>query len=72
MDYPDAYTISILPPLRPEELVGSWASLASRAIGLLGSVSVSAVRFDHTRRQAIDRSFFLSVIIAKHAADGII
>ena len=69
-DYPDSYTVSILPPLRAEELAGSWSSLPSRAIGYLGSVQVSAVHFDQTRRQAIERSFLCSVISSEHATNG--
>ena len=42
-DYPDSYAVSTLPPLRPDELAVSWASLPSRAVRHLGSVPVSAV-----------------------------
>jgi hypothetical protein len=60
-DYPDTYAVSILPRLGAEELAGSWASLSNRSIGYLASVHVSAVRFDPTRRQGVERSFLRSV-----------
>jgi hypothetical protein len=62
-DYRDAYHVSILPRLNPEELAGSWASMPSRAIGQLSPVKVSAVRFDQARRQGVQRSFLCSVIL---------
>ena len=60
-DYPDTYMVSTLPPLRPDELAGSWAALPSRAVRHLGSVPVSAVLFDPTRRQSVDRSLLRSL-----------
>ena len=64
-DYPDIYTVSVLPPLNPEDFSGSWASLPARAIRRLSSVSVVAVPFDPTRRQAIEQSFLDTLIHPK-------
>ena len=61
-EYSGFYTVSILPPLSHEDLDGSWASLPDRAVGYLGQVPVSEVRFDQTRRQSIERPSLRSVI----------
>lgn len=63
-DYPDAYTVSVLPELMAGELSGSWDSMPSRAIRKLNPVPVSAVKFDVTRRQSVER-FSLSVVISE-------
>ena len=55
-DYPDDYQIFRMPPLTDADYAGSWAPLWERATARLGTVQVSEVTFDPTRRQAIDAS----------------
>ena len=53
-DYPDEYAVYQLPLLTADQLAGSWAGLAARAVASLGRVPIEAVRFDPTRREQID------------------
>lgn len=55
-EYPDDYDVFELPPLSREEMSGSWRHMAHRAVQHLGRVPVENVRFDQTRRKAIDNS----------------
>jgi hypothetical protein len=64
-DYSAFYTVCILPPLTREELQGSWVSLSDRAVGYLGHVPVTQVRFDESKRQSIDRASLQSVLAAE-------
>jgi hypothetical protein len=68
-DYPDAYAVGTLPPLRPDELAGSWASLPARTVHHLGSVPVSAVTFDATRRRSVDRGLLSSMAARLRTTD---
>lgn len=54
-EYPPHYGIYRLDPgvVPPED--GSWADLASRG-RLIGRIGVAEVRFDETRRRAVDAS----------------
>ena len=54
-DYPPEYNVFLMPELTEAELAGSWAHLPTRAVRHLGRVPVSAVVFDATRRQSVDR-----------------
>jgi hypothetical protein len=65
-DYPDTYAVSVLPPLLPEELTGSWSSLPSRVVSRLTQVLVSAVPFDKTRRQGVEQEFLHAVLSGEH------
>jgi hypothetical protein len=53
-DYPGAYRVYLLPGLRDEDLAGSWDKLHAKASRYLGEIPVREVRFDPTRRQAVD------------------
>jgi hypothetical protein len=53
-DYPDDYTIYLMPALEPADLNGSWENLHSRAVALLGKIAVSDLIFDETLRKSID------------------
>src|SRR4051812_20864407 len=66
-DFGTAYSVSTLPPLREEELIGSWAGLPAKALRSLGSVPVERVRFDPTRRREVDASV-LDDLAAKAAS----
>ncbi len=53
-DYPDVYHVYVMPSLSDEDLAESWAELPLKARKHLADVPISNVRFDSTRRQAID------------------
>lgn len=65
-DYPADYSLYLLPPLREDELAGSWAHLPSRATQKLGLIPTSAVVFDDTRREWMDASV-LNPFLARRA-----
>ena len=60
-DYPDVYQVFLMPPLSEADYAGSWAPLYQRATAKVGEVPVAAVRFDPTRRQAIDPVVFAAL-----------
>jgi hypothetical protein len=45
-----------MPPLKAEDLNGSWANLFERAISEVGRIPKWDVRFDPTKRQFVDAS----------------
>ena len=53
-DYPEFYEVFAMPALGDELLSGSWADLSRHALGRLGRVRVSDVRFDASRRREVD------------------
>src|SRR4051794_1550118 len=57
-DYPESYEVFLMPALTKADYAGSWADLRQRAIKKLGGVPISSVRFDPTRRAAIDADVF--------------
>jgi hypothetical protein len=57
-DYPDSYQVFLMPPLTDAELAGSWADLWRRAVKKVGDVPIPSVRFDPTKRAAIDVDVF--------------
>lgn len=61
-DYPDKYAVSILPPLQADDLAGSWEKLSSVAVHLVGSVSVSSVQFDSSRRKLMEGLLLRSML----------
>lgn len=69
-DYPDQYAIYTLPTVAAADLAGPWDALRSRAVRHLGTMPVSAVRFDPTRRQSIDRGVMQAVAGRMRAVAG--
>ena len=53
-DYPDAYQVYWLPDLHAAEREGSWENLTHKAIAFLGEIPVREVRFDPSRRRAVE------------------
>lgn len=53
-DYPDEYRVYLMPHLTEPELAGSWAGLHRKAVREVGTVPISRVAFDPTRRKQID------------------
>lgn len=53
-DYSDRYTVYQLPSLSEDELQCSWEHLAERAASVLGTIPVTQVKFDATKRNSID------------------
>jgi hypothetical protein len=53
-DYPDTYTVYLVPSFAEAELSGSWHLLPQRASRVLQRVPVASVKFDPTMRKAID------------------
>lgn len=57
-DYPDAYRVYEMPALTDAQLQGSWENLSNFALSFAGTVPVSGVRFDPTKRCSIDAAVF--------------
>jgi hypothetical protein len=53
-EYDTEYTVFLMPMLSDGELTGDWKSLKERAIRLLGTIPVSEVQFDSTKRKQVD------------------
>lgn len=53
-EYSDSYRVYAMPPLSEADLEGSWENLPHLATGLLGTRPVNRVKFDSTKREAID------------------
>ncbi|MBX9625825.1 MAG: hypothetical protein K2X82_18640 [Gemmataceae bacterium] len=53
-DFPNDYRVHRMPPLTPDDRAGSWAELHRKAVRELGTVPVTAVTFDPTKRKFID------------------
>jgi hypothetical protein len=68
-DDSDSYKVYVLPPLKDEELPKDWTTLHTRAVRYLGEIPVASVRFDPSRRQAVD-SAILDEMAARKAAAG--
>ena len=60
-DYPESYQVFLMPALTDADFAGSWADLWQRAERKVGEVPISAVRFDPTKRAAIDAEAFDSI-----------
>lgn len=60
-DYPESYQVFLMPALSEADFAGSWAGLWRRAVKKVGEIPVSAVRFDPTKRAAIDADTFASI-----------
>lgn len=69
-DYPDDFEVFLMPPLSEEEMAGSWADHWKKAIRKVGSVPVSAVRFDPTRRKTIGAEVFETLAPPSPQANG--
>lgn len=57
-DYPNHYRVYQLPTLPETELAGSWEHLPERATEFLGTVPLTAVQFDATKRASINTAVF--------------
>jgi len=68
-DDADFYKVYLMPELREEDLPKDWTTLAARATRYLGEIPVAKVRFDPTRRQAVDVAAF-DLLPAFQAAVG--
>ena len=53
-DYPDIYQVYDLDAISEDELQGSWEGLPERAVSLLGTVLVTQVQFDPTKRNSVE------------------
>jgi hypothetical protein len=68
-DDSESYKVYVLPPLKDDELPKDWTTLHTRAVRYLGEVPVARVRFDPSKRQAVD-SAILDEMAARKAAAG--
>lgn len=57
-DYPDDFTVYLLPEIPDAAIPTDWTTLPERAVQKVGEVPVSAVRFDPTKRAAISADVF--------------
>lgn len=57
-DYPDRFTVYLLPDIPDDATPTDWTTLPGLAVRILGEVPVSAVRFDPTRRAAVANDVF--------------
>ena len=60
-EYPDHFTVYLLPDISDADTPADWTTLLGRAVRTLGDVPVSAVRFDPTRRAAVAADVFTAV-----------
>ncbi len=60
-EYPDHFTVYLLPDIPDAETPADWTTLPGRAVRTVGEVPVSAVRFDPTRRAAVADDVFAAV-----------
>jgi hypothetical protein len=68
-DYAEVYRVYLMPELREDEIPKDWTTLAPRATRYLGEVPVAKVKFDPTRRQAVDAEVF-DLLPASQAVAG--
>jgi hypothetical protein len=66
-DFPDHYEVYEMPSLTEEDVKGSWVNLHQRALANYGTVPLKAVRFDETRRQAIDAGVLEGILTRSRA-----
>jgi len=69
-DYPQEYSVSLLPSLTKKELEGSWERIGERPLRKLGRVPTSAVQFDLTRRKTIDTDLLKELLAAPPARES--
>lgn len=69
-DFRDTFQIYRMPELDESELAGSWELLTERALQSLGTVPVTAVCFDPTRRKAIDVAVLRPFLTAAASTNG--
>ena len=60
-EYPDIYTLYLMPDLKADVISGSWINLEKIAINTLGRIPIGNVTFDETRRKKIDIGFLSSI-----------
>lgn len=53
-DYPDEYAVYVLPEMTREQIDADWAGLPDKAVRSLGTVPISAIGFDPTRKASMD------------------
>jgi len=68
-DDSEFYNVYVLPAIGDEELPKDWTMLHERSTRFLGQVPVQTVRFDSTKRKAVDSSV-IEEITARRAATG--
>ena len=62
-DYSDSYSVYELPEsVEPSLAEGSWLFLESARLACVGQIPVKAVRFDSTRRKALDPSVLDNIV----------
>lgn len=69
-DYPDTYSVYILPEMSREEIDADWAGLPNKAIRKLGEVPIAAIRFDSTKRKEIGVEVFDLLKVNVPSANG--
>jgi hypothetical protein len=57
-DFLSSYRVYMMPALKDEQVAGPWSDLPARALKYVGDVAIERIRFDTTRRQAVDASVF--------------
>jgi hypothetical protein len=68
-DDADFYRVYLMPEMQESDLPKDWTTLAAKATRFLGEVPKAKVRFDSTRRQAVDAAVF-ALLPPIHAAAG--
>jgi hypothetical protein len=69
-DYPEEYTVSLLPNLTQNQLEGSWERIGERPLRQLGRVPTSSVQFDVTRRKTIETTLLQELLAAPPARES--
>lgn len=69
-DYPDQYEVFLMTRLTDEQMAGSWERIREKATRKLGTVPVSTVQFDPTRRKEIRSDIFDRLMPVTPSANG--
>src|SRR5947208_1459394 len=69
-DYPDAYTVYVLPEMSREQIDEDWAGLPNKALRKVGVIPIASVRFDPTKRKEIGAEVFASLLPSPPSVNG--
>ena len=61
-DYPESYSVYLMPSLSPTDLSESWEGIERKALLFLGKVGIPLSALDPTRRQQIDLDILNQVV----------
>ena len=69
-EYPEYYSVYILPEMSREQIDADWVGLPARALRKTGVVPIDSVRFDPTKRKEIGAEVFDLLAVNAPSANG--